>query len=253
MTETITAYFGMTCYPVLLIILLIYLGRGFRCERKLNILCAVILLGILFPVLYAGCKAIGQGAETYRFFWLVPLSIVAAYLAVEICRKMDFDRLVIGVAAGVMIVVLGSVLFNRSTWKLPQNVYALDKEIVSVAQIIRQDCKDRNVKVIGEPQVLIQLRQYDGNLCWAYTGRGQMVAAEQDEIQDEMRDDPQYRLAMAIQNNNLINEDMLKTDLESLDVDYMVLPDTCEMMQYLPDDFMQLIDQTDHYDIYKRN
>ena len=253
MLDMITSYFGMTMYPLVLIIFMIYLMRGFQSEIKKCLCCSILFFLLLLPILYNVCKAIGQGAETYRFFWLLPVSLIVAVLMTDVCRKAPGDPLVIHVMIATCIVSFGTVLFLGDTWKMPDNAYALDDEIVDVARLVNADCKGQDVRIIAEPQVMIQLRQYSGNLCWAYTGRGQMLDATDEEILDHMVDDPQYRLAMAIQQNVILNEDTLKNDMNGLKVNYVILPAESDLPSHFPVDYMNPVEHTKHYEIYKWN
>lgn len=251
MIGKITSYFGITCYPLILILFLLYLILDRKNERSKQLLFSVIVFFISFPFLYILCNYMGQEAETYRFLWLFPLSCIFAFLAVSICRKTAFDKMVVAMTVCIMILLSGSVILVPNSIKMPENIYELDDEIIEIAEVITRECKGNDVRLIAPSQVMIQVRQYSGNLCWAYTGRGQMVMADEDGVIDSMKEDPQYRLALAVQQGIYIDENTLQGDLESILVDYVVLSNDSDFADHLSNDFLKLIGNTEYYSIYK--
>lgn len=250
MIGKITSYFGTTCYPLILILFLLYLILSRKNERSKQILFSIIVFCFLFPFLYILCNFIGQEAETYRFLWLFPLSCIFAFLSVSICRKTAFDKTVVAMVVCIMILLSGSVLLAPSSIKMPENVYELDDEVIEIAEMINSECEE-DVRLIAPSQVMIQIRQYSGNLCWAYTGRGQMMIADDDGVIDSMKEDPQYRLALAVQQGIYLDETVLQGDLESMLVDYVVLTNNSDFANHLSNDILKLIGNTENYSIYK--
>lgn len=250
MIGKITSYFGTTCYPLILILFLLYLILSRKNKRSKQILFSIIVFCFLFPFLYILCNFIGQEAETYRFLWLFPLSCIFAFLAVSICRKTAFDKTVVAMVVCIMILLSGSVLLVPSSIKMPENVYELDDEVIEIAEMINSECEE-DVRLIAPSQVMIQIRQYSGNLCWAYTGRGQMMIADDDGVIDSMKEDPQYRLALAVQQGIYLDETVLQGDLESMLVDYVVLTNNSDFANHLSNDILKLIGNTENYSIYK--
>ena len=250
MIGKITSYFGTTCYPLILILFLLYLILSRKNKRSKQILFSIIVFCFLFPFLYILCNFIGQEAETYRFLWLFPLNCIFAFLAVSICRKTAFDKTVVAMVVCIMILLSGSVLLVPSSIKMPENVYELDDEVIEIAEMINSECEE-DVRLIAPSQVMIQIRQYSGNLCWAYTGRGQMMIADDDGVIDSMKEDPQYRLALAVQQGIYLDETVLQGDLESMLVDYVVLTNNSDFANHLSNDILKLIGNTENYSIYK--
>ena len=251
MIGKITSYFGTTCYPLILLLFLLYLIFNRKNERSKQILFSIILLCVLFPLLYILSNFMGQEAETYRFLWLFPLSCIFAFLAVSICRKTIFDKSVVAMIVCIMVLLSGSVLFAPNGIKMPENVYELDNEIIEIAELINKECTENDVRLIAPSQVMIQIRQYSGNLCWAYTGRGQMAMADDDGVIESMKEDSQYRLALAVQQGIYIDETILQDDLESMLVDYVVLSYNSDFADYLSNDILKPIGNTENYSIYK--
>ena len=122
--------------------------------------------------------------------------------------------------------------------------------MIEIAEMINSECEE-DVRLIAPSQVMIQIRQYSGNLCWAYTGRGQMMIADDDGVIDSMKEDPQYRLALAVQQGIYLDETVLQGDLESMLVDYVVLTNNSDFANHLSNDILKLIGNTENYSIYK--
>lgn len=251
MVGKVISYFGTTCYPVVLIILIAYLIWNKKSDRSKCVLYALILFVIGYPILYIACNRIGQEAETYRFFWIIPLGITWAYGMVFLWRK---KKLCLG--CGLLLFALTFWMFgfskiDKDNWSIPDNAYVLSDEIIDLSDMILDDVSGRPAKVIGEPEVMIQIRQYSSDLYWAYTGRGQMVMAQSSNVDEEYSTDFQYRLAMAIQQGIYIDEALLLSDLHGLGAEFIMLSNDNAFVEHLPEGTYSKLGSTKHYSAYK--
>ena len=254
MLNIIIDYFGHSIYPIVLIVLISYLL--FRVWKEKSVVDIAMLVGmaafiLLFPALYFVCSKIGQEAECYRFFWLIPLNLVMAYLVINLWKHENFNK-----ESGMILLFLtaalfGSVLNQRSIIKAPDHLNAIPKEVTEVCDAINADCERNEVRVVGEPEFMIGMRQYASNLCWAYTGRGQMMQAQTDELNESFFDDPQYRIAMAVGQNQYIREDNLFEDFKTLDTQYVVVSNENDIRNHFFEDSFELLIETNGYAIYK--
>jgi len=254
MFNTIVNYFGYTFYPIVILFLIAYLVllvKRNRTETNLSVLIASGFFVLLFPVLYFVCNKIGQGAECYRFFWLFPLNIILGFLVVSLWKHENYDK-----ETGVILLIAivgfcGNVLFANDISLVAENIYEIPEEMIEICDDINADCLGREVRVVGESEVMICIRQYSSNLCWGYTGRGQMVQADEDEFSSMYIDDTQYRVAMAIGQNQYIDGTDFYDDLKTMDTDYLVVLKDNEVTNRLYENAFDKLYSTEHYEIYK--
>ena len=56
-----------------------------------------------------------------------------------------------------------------------------------------------------------------------------------------------------VQQNVILNEDTLKNDMNGLKVNYVILPAESDLPSHFPVDYMNPVEHTKHYEIYKWN
>lgn len=235
MLERISDYFGNTPYVLVLLFFMAGLMINRKKENCRQVLLACALFTVLYPIMYIVCKQIGLQEESYRFLWLLPLSLIWALGMVLIWQKYRF-RLVTGILLIIMsIAVLGSILTDTSTWKRVSNLYSLEDEVIEIAGMLEDEAGDRYVRVLAEPSVMMQIRQYSSKIQWAYSGRDVMIQAQNREINEDLKTNPQYRLAMAVQQDIYVDEAALLNDICELQVDYLVLSGDNSFIEHLPE------------------
>lgn len=251
MLESVLNYFGNTSFVLVLAIFFVFLAKH-RSETVAKLLMiACILFAVFYPIAYYLCKQVGLQEEAYRLWWLFPLSIIWAFGMVTIWQKYQF-RMVTGIMLVIMtIAVLGSTLLNSSTWQVISNRYALEDDIIEIADTIAQKEGDASARVIGEPLVMMQIRQYSGKVQWAYSGRDVMIWAQSRDIDSDHSDDAQYRLAMAIQQGVYIDENALLDDMKLLQVQYVILSKDNEFVDHLPQSVCKKVKSAEKYNLYQ--
>lgn len=250
MTEMFFSYFETTAYLIVLLLFLVYLLMHRNDVLLRHILFAYVIFGVLYPIVYLLCALVGQNAESYRFLWLFPLSVIWAFGMVVLWKHYGESICSFLVLVFITVVVLGTILLSSRTWRGISNEYALDDEVIDIANMIEKE-KDSGARIIGEPQIMVQIRQYSANICWAYTGRDPMVWAGNCEVDETYRDDCQYRLAMAIQQGEYLDEEALESDLRSLDTKYIVISRDNGFVDHLSKESYGLLGTVGQYKIYK--
>ena len=250
MAEMFFSYFETTAYLIVLLLFLVYLFVHRQDELLRHILYAYVIFGVLYPIVYVFCKLVGQNAESYRFLWLFPLSVIWALGMVVLWNHYGESMGAFLVLAVITMVVLGTILLSSRTWQGISNEYALDNEVIYIAQMIEKE-EASAVRIIGEPQIMVQIRQYSAMICWAYSGRDPMIWAGDHEINDTYRDNCQYRLAMAIQQGEYLDEEALESDLRSLDTKYIVISKDNGFVDHLSKESYSLLGMVGQYKIYQ--
>ena len=90
-------------------------------------------------------------SEFYRFFWLVPLPFLLAYILVEsgVRLKKGWKR---------------ASLRQLATVSIPKNVYKVEDDLLAVSELIHRDSTEEEPKVAFPLEYNLQARQYDPSL-----------------------------------------------------------------------------------------
>lgn len=105
--------------------------------------------------------------EYYRLFWILPVAIGVAYYAVRfifLSKKMLL-RVAAGILSVILLIACGSPLTSvMQDLKLPQNVYKVPDDLIFACNIIHEDSKEENPRVVFDMNLNTLARQYDASL-----------------------------------------------------------------------------------------
>jgi hypothetical protein len=158
-------YFNGNVLLILAVIALLYWSRK-NINRTRYIACVGILLMLLLNNLcFRLVVKIGETETFYRVLWMLPVTILAAYLIIEMCGKLSgWKRAVLIVTTGYL--VMAYAVPNWNNWiKLPSNVYQLEDEVIAIADLIEDHSGGARVNIIDDYSVSLYIREYDDNLC----------------------------------------------------------------------------------------
>ena len=106
-------------------------------------------------------------SEFYRFFWLVPLPFLLAYILVEsgVRLKKGWKRAgsLIAAVGGLVLSVI-SLLSSSLPPIYSKNVYKVEDDLLTVAELIHRDSTEEEPKVALPLEYNLQARQYDPSL-----------------------------------------------------------------------------------------
>lgn len=115
-----------------------------------------------------------EGENVYwRIFWLVPMTIVIAYTAVQILMQMEtkVKRYALLVGMLVIIALTGTNVYNSTIFDRKQNNYKLPQDAIDICEIIEADAKANGIerkKLITVNDLLSSIRQYDADILMPY-------------------------------------------------------------------------------------
>lgn len=236
-------YFGTSFGVIIIIIFLLfcYHSRKKNISKYINLASFIFI--ILIPILFLICRKFNMLDVVYRFFWIFPLCLMGAYVCVEVMRQKRNVLLII-----LLICFFYTNCINSEKWSLPDNVYKISNEIIEIADIIEINSNGKKVKVIGEVDFMMQIRQYSAKICWGYPNAISMI-----ETDSRNEDDESVRLADAIQNNYFSSNMDILGDLEALKIDYLVIYQNNGFINKLSKENYDIIGETRNYKILKVN
>ena len=163
--NVISWYYGnSTAIGLMLVLMTVYLLERKKEYRYYTFSCAVLMFLILNQLTYRIIERLGEGDTYYRFLWIFPVSLIAAWGGLRLIEKMKSKmEKVICVAVMVCLIFLYSG-GKISDWvTLPENIYQISEDKIQVADLIEEVTGGERVIVYG-------IREYDANICLAAEG-----------------------------------------------------------------------------------
>jgi hypothetical protein len=165
--QALEEYIGTGAYMTLFLLSLIYIYKKVEKKeiRNFILFSVIIFILILNPIF---CKVIlkfiGSGVY-WRMFWVLPMGIVIAYVGTDIIlkSKKGIERIIIGVAIVLIIILGGKCVFNDENFTLATNWYKIPQETLAITSLISED--DENDKCLLAPvEMVAYVRQYDPSI-----------------------------------------------------------------------------------------
>lgn len=170
--NVISWYYGnSTAIGLMLVLMTVYLLGRKKEYRYYTFSCAVLMFLILNQLTYRIIERLGEGDTYYRFLWIFPVSLIAAWGGLRLIEKMKSKmEKVICVAVMVCLIFLYSG-GKISDWvTLPENIYQISEDKIQVADLIEEVTGGERVIVYAEDELMYGIREYDANICLATEG-----------------------------------------------------------------------------------
>ena len=170
--NVISWYYGnSTAIGLMLVLMTVYLLERKKEYRYYTFSCAVLMFLILNQLTYRIIERLGEGDTYYRFLWIFPVSLIAAWGGLRLIEKMKSKmEKVICVAVMVCLIFLYSG-GKISDWvTLPENIYQISEDKIQVADLIEEVTGGERVIVYAEDELMYGIREYDANICLATEG-----------------------------------------------------------------------------------
>lgn len=249
-------YWGDMLYLVL------YLGSLFLlCKKKSPIMrqiflwpFVIMLLTIFNPFLMDFVlNKLNWRDRYYRFYWLIPVEILCAYmLAVLVAKQKEKESKVIVFLLALCIAYLcGSTAIKI---KPSENIYKIDNYVVEVSDLIQEDTDKENPIVLYDRELYYKIRQYDPSVIAAVNADYMYLLKDTEEPDEEIIE--QYAageaaLALLMSCNIEIDADIVNEALREKKVDYFVRNLDWYSKDYLERLDIELLGKTDGYEIYR--
>ena len=233
--ETFQKYMGSGLVLIWFLFSLVYLF--FREKRKsrriLFVYVPVILLVLYFNLLFTKFFFLFLGDEIYfRLCWLLPVVLVLAYTVLSVLQELaGKKKRVFAVAACLLIVVSGKLVYSNPLFERAENIYHMPQEVVDICDAI--EIEGREVMAAFPDEFLLYVRQYSPLVRMPY-GRGDTY-------------DGFYRLM----NREEIDADELAGYAKEWSCHYIILPEKTVIMGSLEKYGYEKLEPIDGYVIYR--
>ncbi len=163
-------YMGTGLLVIWFLVALVYL---FLCEkdkvkRVLFVYAPVMVLLLYFNPLFIRIFMGMTESEIYfRICWLLPVTVVIAYAAVQVWGSMKGrGALCFGAASILLVVVSGKLVYSSPLYSRAENLYHVPADVVEICDAIQ--VPGREVMAVFPYEMLLYVRQYSPVVCMPY-------------------------------------------------------------------------------------
>ena len=136
--NVISWYYGnSTPIGLLLIVMTVYLLSRKKEYRYYTIGGLFFSFLILNQLTYRVITKLGEGSTYYRFLWMFPVSLLAAWFLLKILEHIEsgWIKAVCVIMAGCLVLLYSGM--RISEWfRLPENIYQMPEDQIQIADLI---------------------------------------------------------------------------------------------------------------------
>lgn len=147
-------------------------------DRRIRVLflyMPLLLLLLYFNPIFARLICAATGDEIYyRILWLLPITVVIAYVTVSIYGRIKGRRKYwFALVSAVLVTVSGSCVYASPHFHRAENLYHMPQAVVDICDAIQVE--GREVMAVFPKEMLSFVRQYTPLVCMPY-GREMLVS-----------------------------------------------------------------------------
>ena len=207
-------------------------------KRILLVYLPVFWIGVLLlPVTYRVMAEVIDEEIYYRFFWMLPMTLVIAYASVQVYHL--YRGKCHGLVAAALVAVLmcgGDFVYNNWRYTKAENEFHIPESVVEICDLMHAE--GREVLALFPMELMQYVRQYDSTICMPY-GRNVLV-------EDWNINHPLYDMMEA----EIVDLDALGEAAIMYNCAYVVLTENCEITGDLTTSGYVLKDSLCGYHIY---
>lgn len=237
------SYMGSGMIVIWCLVSLIYLliKEKRKHIRILFVYVPLILLLIFFNPMTARLIYDNIGDEIYyRILWLLPMTVIIAYAAVEIYGALQGKKkAVFAVVTALLIGISGSYVYDSPYFQKAENIYHMPQSVVDICDAI--EVEGREVMAVFPAELLQYVRQYSPVVCMPY---GREITVER---WNRTTENPFYDAMEAEQIDAALVAGLAKQE----ECAYIILPQKKEILGEFEDYDFVVFGQVEGYTIYK--
>lgn len=189
----------------------------------------------------------------YRFYWIIPVEILCAYmLAVIVAKQKEKENKILVLFLALCIVYLcGSTAIEV---KPSENIYKIDNYVIEVSDLIQEDTNKENPIVLYDRELYYKIRQYDPSVIAAVNADYMYLLKDMEEPTVEITERyaaGEAALALLMNCDIEIDADIVNEALKEKNVDYFVRNVDWYSKDYLERLDIELIGKTKEYEVYR--
>ncbi len=152
----------------------LFFQEKIKYKRILLVYLPMLWLGILFlPITYRVIAGIIDEELYYRFFWMLPMTLVIAYALVQAYQLYQGPwKKAVAVAAAALLMLGGDFVYNNWRYSPAENHYHVPQMVVDICDAVHAE--GREVMAVFPSELMQYVKQYDSTI-WMPYGRNVLV------------------------------------------------------------------------------
>lgn len=251
-----TNYWWYGIYFVIYFVALIYLVQQRECIMKqVFVWPFVIALFTIFNPLVMEpllLRTTDWRTRYSRFFWMLPVEILCAYLGARLIEKKQSQEERVGII--LMIVCMCFLCGDSATpFQMDDNIYKLDASVVEVAEMIESAADEERPVVFYDEPLYYWIRQYDASLIAAVQTKEmrlyRWMTKDEINVKDQHKSEG-AALSMFVRGIE-VEPEIVNGAMKSREVDFFVRNKKDYSEEYLQQLDIVYVDAVDGYELYR--
>lgn len=198
-----------------------------------------------------------QDEVYYRFFWLLPINLIVAYLMVYVLFKVRgiCKQLIVCFLLGCCILFMGSpVVYPSTLINIPDNLYKVPDDVLEISEYIHQSSDSENPLVAVAPDLLMTIRQYDPSITLTLE-RNRVLCWQGSPLFQSLTENGSYQAQRPIMDviyaGDISNPTAFLKSIDITQTQYLVYSKDIDISSFLESLGYQYINETTNYYIFK--
>lgn len=248
-------YWGDMLYLILYLGVLLYIGRyGTRVMKQVFVYPFMILLFTVYnPLIMGPVMTLTDWEDRYyRFYWVLPVQILCAYLFAELIERQRNGAAKAAVTGLVICMVL--MCGDTMIQKIPdENIYKIDDFVIEISEAIAEEKTREQPIIIADASLYYIIRQYDPAILFAINNHemnlyhGKNIDEESMEEAYASQSNAACMLAMGIEIDAALANEIFR----GRDVDFFVRSIDNYSDEYISSLALSYVRTVDNYEIYR--
>lgn len=256
---------SLLLYIISLIVLLII---GKKKSREIFVFPIIIAIFTVFNPLIMSVIAgkIGLAARLKRIYFILPVAILIAYMAVSFVNKFKSKK-AWGIAAAGCTVFLAVILIISNTTvstsifgNIADNYSKMDKLVVEMDNMIHENTDSETAKVLYTDSDFFEMHTYDPTINWEssryYILDWQIDIAEGETYEDAINrclesGDRRGALTFIGYTGFTPDIDLYREALDSEQVDFIIINEESNLRDFYDENGFKMIGQSGSFLLYK--
>ena len=258
--ENFRRFQGEGIFFFLMAVALVFFALAIKNEWKKGIL--IYLLGLLVTVfnpLIATpvVRLLGTEDEYYRLIWLLPVTMLIAWMMTYVIEKGKnvILRAVLIFGCVVLVAIPGKSILAKGL-SPAENIYKISDEVIEIVEFMHTESEKEDINVLTEFDLTVVLNQYDPTIHLLIPYADVALLRELDKTDNFGKVLPpslksQMELYEILYKFNELTWMDFGLALGYLEADFLVLSKNCPMLDYIATQSCNIINETENYYIYE--
>ena len=253
--STFYEYVGSKFWILLLVISIVYIfiQKDKKIRKVILFVMVASILCIYNDVMRTIIGKVVGTATYYRFFWLVPVTMICAY-ALVLFLSQNYNiiyKLLVCAGIAIGLIMSGDSFWSSYTNQIPENKYLMSNDVWEISELIQKD-KTEKVPTIAMPeQLMLNYISYDADAVMGI-GREAYLYFSNNNFEGDPNRYPEERILAKIVNRNEA-QDILKTKaaIYTNGIDYLVVDNQAGLENFMESIDCILVGGTENYELYR--